>query len=93
VKEAVILNNMSDKTRVTIYSTSWCAYCPALKAYLKSRGVDFDEVDVEHDREAMIKLVQKTGVSAVPVTEIGDETILGFDRPRIDLALRHHKLA
>jgi hypothetical protein len=31
-------------------------------------------------------------MAGVPVLEIGTETILGFDRQRIDLALREYKL-
>jgi hypothetical protein len=30
-------------------------------------------------------LVEKTGQAGIPVIEIGKETIIGFDRPRIDL--------
>ena len=30
--------------------------------------------------------------AGIPVIEIGDETIIGFDRPKIDSALRANKL-
>jgi glutaredoxin 3 len=77
---------------VIIYSASWCAFCHMAKEYLKSLKVPFDEVDVEHDRDAATRLVQKTGQAGIPVLEIGQETIIGFDRPRIDSALRANKL-
>ena len=83
---------MSNKSAVKVYSTSWCVYCRMAKEYLKSRKVDFAEVNVEHDQEAAKALVERTGQYGVPVIEIGDETILGFDRPRIDGALRDKKL-
>jgi glutaredoxin 3 len=79
-------------TNVTVYTTSWCVYCRAVKEYLKGRDVAFREVDVEHDQEAARKLVEKTGQAGVPITEIGDETILGFNRQAIDGALRENKL-
>lgn len=83
---------MSDSANVTVYSTSWCVFCRMAKDYFKSLGVPFKEVNVEEDQEAARKLVEKTNQMGVPVIEIGDETILGFDRPRIDSALRANKL-
>lgn len=67
-------------------------FCRAAKEYLTSRGVKYKEVDVEANPEAGMYITNKTGQMGVPVIEIGDETILGFDRPRIDLALRDKKL-
>jgi glutaredoxin-like YruB-family protein len=78
--------------KVIVYAASWCAYCRAVKEYLKSRSVVFEEIDVEHDPHAAQAIVEKTRQAGIPVIEIGDETILGFDRQRIDLALRANKL-
>jgi glutaredoxin 3 len=77
---------------VVIYSASWCAFCHMAKQYLTGLKVPFKEVDVEHDQHAATELVQKTGQAGIPVIEIGEETIIGFDRPRIDSALRANKL-
>ena len=84
---------MTDLTdKVTIYSAPWCVYCHMAKEYLKDKNVEFSEVDVSVNREAAQALADKTGQMGVPVLKIGDETILGFDRQRIDLALRDNKL-
>lgn len=77
---------------VTVYTTSWCVYCKAVKEYLKGKKVAFNEVDVEHDQAAARALVEKTSQTGVPIIEIGNETILGFNRPAIDGALRDNKL-
>jgi glutaredoxin 3 len=77
---------------VVIYSASWCAFCHMAKQYLDKLKVPFKEIDVEHDHEAARNLVEKTGQAGIPVLEIGGETIIGFDRPKIDLALRANKL-
>lgn len=77
---------------VAVYTTSWCVYCRAVKEYLKDRKVAFKEIDVEHDQDAARALVEKTGQVGVPVIEIGDETIIGFNRQAIDGALRDNKL-
>jgi len=62
------------------------------RQYLTGLKVPFKDIDVEHDQDAARAIVQKTGQAGIPVIEIGDETIIGFDRPKIDLALRHYKL-
>lgn len=77
---------------VTVYSTPWCGFCKMLKEYLKGKSVAFNEVDVEQDQAAGQHIVEKTGQMGVPVTEIGDYTIIGFDRPKIDAALQEYKL-
>jgi glutaredoxin 3 len=84
---------MSDTNpNVVIYSAGWCAFCHMAKQYFDSLKVPFNEIDVEHDREAARELVEKTGQAGIPVIEIGGETIIGFDRQRIDLALRANNI-
>lgn len=80
------------KTPVTVYSAAWCAYCHMAMEYLKSKGVEYQSIDVDKDPSAAQKIFDKTGQAGVPVVEIGDETILGFDRMRIDSALRAQNL-
>ena len=36
---------------VTVYTTPTCAWCTAVKDYLSSRDIDFEEVDVAADME------------------------------------------
>ena len=74
-------------TKVTVYSTTWCGFCKMVKAYLESKKVPFTEVNIEEDPAAGAYVVEKTRQMGVPVTEIGDIFIIGFDRQRIDLAL------
>jgi glutaredoxin 3 len=84
---------MKDKVPVTVYSAVWCAYCHMVMEYLKGKGVEYKSIDVDKDPAAAQKIYAKTGQAGVPVVEIGDETILGFDRMRIDGALRANHLA
>ena len=84
---------MSDTSaQVMIYSTPWCVFCHMAKEYLKGKKVEFTEIDVAADQDAARKMVERTGQMGVPVIQIGDEMIIGFDRNRIDLALRDNKL-
>lgn len=79
-------------TNVTVYSAGWCAFCHAAKQYLDKLGVKYTEKDVEHDMAYATEAVTKSGQTGIPVLEIGDQVIVGFDRPRIDAALKAVKL-
>lgn len=81
-----------DDTNVTIYSASWCAFCHMAKNYLDSLGVKYKDIDVDHDPKAAHELVQKTGQAGIPVLFIGDKTVIGFNKPGIDEALKEAKL-
>jgi glutaredoxin-like YruB-family protein len=72
--------------KVTIYSTTWCAFCKTEKQYLEKLGVDFIEKDIETDESAHAELMGKIGGNfrGVPVTDIDGDLVLGFDRPKID---------
>jgi len=62
------------------------------KRYLDDKGIVYKDIDVEHDPVAARHLVEKTGQAGIPVLEIGEKTIIGFDRPAIDAALEAMKL-
>ncbi len=83
---------MSDTAKVTIFSAPWCAFCHAAKAYLDSKKVAYKEIDVDASQDAARELVERTNQAGIPVIFIGDEMIIGFDRPRIDSALNAAKL-
>jgi glutaredoxin 3 len=83
---------MSDTATINIYSTPTCAFCHMAKEYLKSRDIAFKDIDITNDEEGFKWVIEKTGQAAVPVIDIDGEVIIGFDRPRIDLALREKKL-
>jgi S1-C subfamily serine protease len=64
-----------------------------VKEFLSQKGVSFKEKDVSFDRLAGQELMDKTGQMSVPVTVIGSETIVGFNRARLEEALVHQKQA
>mgnify|MGYP001144088455 CR=1 FL=1 len=78
---------MSTAANVTVYSTSWCGFCHQAKKYFDSIGVKYNDINVEEDQQAAEDMVKKTGQMGVPVIEIGEEVIVGFDKPKIDTAL------
>ena len=64
---------------IKVYTTPTCAYCHALMDWLDDMGVQYSEVDA----------TKYPDITSVPVTEIGDLRIIGFDRPAIKKALKN----
>jgi glutaredoxin 3 len=74
--------------KVKIYTTPTCPYCEMAKQYFRSKNIDYEEVDVSSDIEAAREMIEKTGQMGVPVIEIGDTIIIGFNRAAIERALK-----
>lgn len=86
---------MSDSAAaVTVYSTTWCAFCATEKQWLDKMGVKYVAKNIEEDEAASKELLEKLGgnFTGVPVTDIAGEMILGFDRPRLQAALDKNNL-
>jgi glutaredoxin-like YruB-family protein len=77
---------------ITVYSTTWCAFCHAAKQYFDKLGVKYEDIDVEADFQAAQAKVEKSHQMGVPVIDIDGTNIVGFDKPKIDAALKDKKL-
>ncbi len=73
--------------KVKVYTTPACVYCVTLKKFLEEKKIEFEEVDVSKDKTAADEMVEKSGQMGVPVVEIGEKIIVGFDRDKIIEAL------
>ncbi len=69
--------------KVIIYSTPTCIYCRLAKEWLKKNNIPFVDYDLSADAEKRDEIIEKTGQMGVPIIEIGDEFIIGFDKKRI----------
>ncbi|HTQ62833.1 MAG TPA: glutaredoxin family protein [Candidatus Solibacter sp.] len=57
---------------LTMYTTAWCPDCWRAKRFLKARGVEFREVNIEQDPTAEEIVVNaNNGRRVVPTMEIG----------------------
>lgn len=65
------------KTR--IYFKDWCPYSQAALELLDAKHVDYDAVDVTHDRERELEMRERTGRTSVPQIFIGEQHVGGFD--------------
>jgi glutaredoxin-like YruB-family protein len=72
---------------VTIYSTPTCHFCHLAKDFFKANDITYTEYDVASDVEKRKEMMDKSGQMGVPVIVIGDEMMVGFDKPVIAKAL------
>ncbi len=67
---------MSD---VTVYTTEPCSFCARVKGLLKSRGVQFEEINLSKDPAGRVELAQRTGMMTFPQVIVGGELLGGFN--------------
>ena len=58
-----------------------------MREYLSRKGVEFEELDVRLNPEALRDLVQTHRSNATPTLVIDGEVLIGFDPARIDALL------
>jgi mycoredoxin len=66
-----------------MYTTSWCGYCVRLKKMMQREGIEYAEVDIEHDESAADRVMQANGGNrTVPTLVFADGSAL--TNPSID---------
>jgi glutaredoxin 3 len=62
-----------------MYTTSWCPYCERARRLLASKGVAFQEIDIEAAPEKRAEMQKRSGRRTVPQIFIGDQHVGGSD--------------
>lgn len=70
---------------VKVYTKDYCPYCVQAKTLLKSLNINFEEIDVTHDSETLMKIVQLSKMRTVPQIFVGDTCLGGYT----DIAALH----
>lgn len=68
---------------VTIYSTPSCHFCHMAKDFFKEQNIAFTDYDVAADTSKRAEMVEKSGQMGVPVILIGDQMVIGFNKPKV----------
>jgi glutaredoxin-like YruB-family protein len=75
------------KKEVKVYSTPGCNNCRMTKEFLKSRSIDFEDINIAENEDARNLLIEKSGYIGAPVIQIGDQFVFGFDPKKIESLL------
>jgi len=65
---------------IRLFSTPTCVYCRTIKTFFDENNIKYKEIDVSSNIEALEEMIEKTKQMFVPVINIGDEYIIGFDK-------------
>lgn len=53
---------------ITIFTTNTCSYCVMVKRWLSSKGLTYEEVNLEQNPERQQEVLQMSGSLTVPIT-------------------------
>lgn len=73
--------------KVIVYSTPTCPYCKLSKEFLKEKNIPFKDIDVSADPAAANEMVKRSGQMGVPVIEVDDQIIVGWNKSALEEAL------
>jgi glutaredoxin 3 len=71
--------NVTAHAPVTMYATQWCPYCQRARELLRSKGVRFEEIDIESATNKRAEMQTRSGRHTVPQIFIGAEHVGGCD--------------
>jgi mycoredoxin len=80
-------SEFAQRGEIVLYATSWCGYCKATRDLLAREGIAYREFDIETSAEGA-KLYRAIGGRGVPVLEVGDRIIRGYDEKQILAAVK-----
>jgi glutaredoxin len=77
---------------ITIFTTKTCAYCPMVKKYLASKGLSYDEVNLDDEPQRQQEALAISGALTVPVTVVtrqddSQEVVVGFNLAKLAPAI------
>jgi len=71
-----------------MFTTTWCGFCKGTKRYLDSKGVAYEEIDIEEFPEYGERIEKETGFRTVPTLEIDGKLYVNPSRKEMDSLLQ-----
>ena len=74
--------------KITVFTTTTCAYCVMVKRYLDSKGFNYDIVNLDEQPERQSEVLAKSGALTVPVTIVEkddstEDVVIGYNLSRL----------
>lgn len=64
---------------VLMYATAVCPYCVRARRLLERKGVTYEEIRIDRDRDQLQVMIQRSKRTTVPQIFIGDAHVGGYD--------------
>lgn len=75
----VLENEGKGTPTVTVYTSSLCPVCDMVKRFLETFEIPYEEVMIDLNPIARLKLIATTKKLTIPQTNVNGEWISGFD--------------
>ena len=77
---------------ITIFTTNTCAYCGMVKKFLGTKGITYEEVNLDQNPERQQEAFALSGALTVPVTVVTkaddtQEVVVGYNLAKLAPAL------
>jgi glutaredoxin 3 len=64
---------------ITVYTSAMCGYCVAAKNFLRSKGLQWNEIRVDLDPAERERMMSRARRTSVPQIFIGETHVGGYD--------------
>ena len=62
---------------ITLYTSRWCPHSITVETFLKRKGIAFERISIDHDKESRDRLIRlNNGYASVPTLVFADGTKL-----------------
>lgn len=73
---------------ITIFTTNTCAYCVMVKRWLGSKGISYEEVNLDQNPERQQEAFELSGALSTPITLVtkaddSQEVIVGYNLAKL----------
>jgi glutaredoxin len=75
--------------KIRLFGLPTCPWCRQTREYLDGLGVSYEDIDISQDRAMAKEMIKNTDQKTVPVIQIGNSWIVGFDEERLGMILRN----
>ncbi|MCA9333472.1 glutaredoxin family protein [Candidatus Saccharibacteria bacterium] len=77
---------------ITIYTTNTCAYCVMVKRWLQSKGMQYNEVNLDENPDRQQEALELSGALTVPVTVVtkqddSKQVVIGYNLQQLAPAI------
>lgn len=72
--------------KVKFYTKDNCAKCGFSKMFLNQKGIEYTEINIDHDESAKEELLSK-GFQSLPVIDFGTDVVVGNNPAKLNQIL------
>ncbi len=76
-------------SKIIIYTTPACQKGKEAEEMIKEKGIDYQIKDVSRDKDALLEMKEKSGKFHVPIIEIGEDVVVGFNKEKISKLIKY----